>query len=143
MALADGFVFRSVIPLSQIEMVSRLTAVQRIAFFAPRAVLDELIFRLILTSATAWLLVLVVGKPQPWCFWTAILVSAFGFYPATHWAYLASLDPAPLTWLREIALHGGAGFLWGYLYWRHGLAASAIGHVGAHLALQPLLGLLT
>ncbi|WP_316399143.1 hypothetical protein [Bradyrhizobium sp. 33ap4] len=41
-----------------------------------------------------------------------------------------------------MALHGCGGLLWGYLYWRHGLAASIAGHVSAHLSLQPLLGFL-
>jgi hypothetical protein len=46
-----------------------------------------------------------------------------------------------LTVVREVALDGTAGVLWGYLYWRHGLGASIAGHLSAHLSLQPLLSL--
>lgn len=39
-------------------------------------------------------------------------------------------------------LHGTAGILWGYLYWRHGLVSAITGHISAHLSLEPLLNLL-
>jgi hypothetical protein len=38
-------------------------------------------------------------------------------------------------------LHGAAGILWGYLSWRLGQIAADVGHVSAHLSLQPLLSL--
>ena len=40
-----------------------------------------------------------------------------------------------LTVVREIMLHGFAGILWGYLYWRYGLVAAMIGHISAHVSL--------
>lgn len=141
MAIADALLFQSVIPPSQQAMISSLPALRRIFFFTPLAVVDEVVYRLVLMSAVVWLLTLIVGKPRSWCYWAAILASALVFYPAGHWGYLATLDPGPLTWAREIGLHGAAGVLWGYLYWRHGLVTSVVGHVSAHLSLQPLLSL--
>jgi membrane protease YdiL (CAAX protease family) len=38
--------------------------------------------------------------------------------------------------LRAVVLNGIAGIAFGYLYWRHGLEAAMIGHMGAHLVLQ-------
>lgn len=142
MALADATVFRSVIPAAQTAMVLSQSALERIETYIPYAIIDELVFRLVLMSVTVWLLERIAGEPKAWCFWFAILVTAFVYYPAAHWGYLATLDPVPVTMLREITLHGLAGVVWGYLYWRHGLASSIVGHISAHLSLQPLLSIL-
>jgi len=141
MALADALLFYSVIPESQTALVSRFSAIDRIGYFAPLAVADELIFRLVVMSLLVWALVSAAGQ-RAWCFWGAILGTALLVYPALHQTYLSSLVLTPLSVLREITLHGGAGILWGYLYWRHGLTAAIAGHVGAHLSLQPLLSLM-
>jgi hypothetical protein len=137
MALADALIFRSVIPSSQVVLVSGLSAFGRIAYFIPLAVADELVFRLVLMSLLVWLFTAVAGLHAR-CFWMAILGTALLIYPALHQPYLSALVPTPLTVLREIMLHGGAGILWGYLYWRHGLLAAVAGHIGAHFSLQPL-----
>lgn len=140
MACADALLFRDVIPASQIAMVSGMTAVQRIATFGPLAVLEEIEFRLVVMSLLVWVLTTFAGR-QAWCYWSAILITALLAYPAFHPAYLSTLAIAPATILREVALHGGAGVLWGYLYWRLGFAAAVIGHVSAHVSLEPLLSL--
>ncbi|WP_050424631.1 hypothetical protein [Bradyrhizobium tropiciagri] len=141
MAVADASLFRSVVPAGQAELVASLSTIERIGFFAWRAVVDEVIYRFILMSAVVWLLAAIAGRPQPWCYWAAIVICALVFYPAAHLGYLATLDRAPLIWLREVSLHGAALWLWGYLYWRHGLVASIVGHISAHFSLQPLLSL--
>jgi hypothetical protein len=140
MAVSDAVLFRSVIPVSQETLISSFSAIDRIAYFTPLAVIDELEFRLVVMSALAWLLT-AAGLRRPWCFWAAILVTALVIYPALHLAYLSALEPTPLTVAREIMLHGFAGILWGYLYWRYGLIAAMIGHISAHVSLQPMLGL--
>ncbi|SDF79225.1 hypothetical protein SAMN05216337_10743 [Bradyrhizobium brasilense] len=101
-----------------------------------------MIFRLIVMSALVWLFAIAAGRRRLWCYWGAILRAALVAYPLYYLSYLMTLDPTPLSWVREVALHGCGGLLWGYLYWRHGLAASIVGHVSAHLSLQPLLGFL-
>ncbi|MER8749460.1 hypothetical protein NKH57_09295 [Mesorhizobium sp. M1050] len=141
MALADAILFRDVTPAAQIALVAGSSALERIAHFARLAVLDELEFRLVAMSIIAWLLVSVAGK-QAWCFWAAILLTALVVFPAFHLPYLSALTPSFPTALREIMLHGGAGILWGYLYWRHGLVAAIAAHVSAHLSLQPLLAIM-
>src|SRR6266446_260315 len=141
MAMADALLFRSVIPAAQAALVSGFSALNRIAYFTPLAVLEEVESRLVLMSALVWILTVLAG-PRAWCFWAAIMVTAMLFYPALHVAYLSALAPTPLTVVREIMLHSGAGIVWGYLYWRHGLVAAIAGHISAHISLQPLLSLL-
>ena len=142
MALADATLFAGAIPEVQRQMVAQMPAGERIVWFARGALVDELLYRLIGLTAIAWCL----AQVTPWrggvLVWPAILLAAFALYPAGNWAYFAALEPGPLTVLREIALHGAAGVLWGWLYWRHGWLSGVTGHVAAHLSLQPLLSLL-
>jgi hypothetical protein len=141
MGLADALLFRSIIPASQSALIWRFSDIDRIAYFTPLVLLEELEFRLVLMSALVWILAATVG-PRAWCFWAAILSTALLFYPLLHRSYLSALAPTALTVLRAIMLQGAAGTLWGYLYWRHGLVAAIGGHVGAHVSLEPLLTLL-
>jgi membrane protease YdiL (CAAX protease family) len=69
-------------------------------------------------------------------FWIAIVLVAvlfgLGHLPATS-------RITPLTTmliLRALVLNGIAAIAFGYLYWRHGLEAAMIGHMGAHLVMQ-------
>jgi hypothetical protein len=139
MAISDAYLFQAAVPTSQQELISSSTAAQRIVYFARGAIIDELEFRLILKTAMVWLLATFFGTPRRWFYWLAILTIALVAYPVSHLAYLATLNPTAWTVLRELALHGSAGVLWGYLYWRHGLIAAMAGHVSAHVSLEPLL----
>lgn len=135
MALADAFMFRAVVPRGQTALVAATTALERIRDFAPRAVFDEILFRLLLMTALVWVFARLPGQSR---YWLAIAAAAILYVPL-HPAWLA--DPGVLLLAREAALHVAAGILWGWLYWRHGLLAAIAGHLAAHLSLQPLLGL--
>jgi hypothetical protein len=88
MALADALLFRRIIPASQAALILGFSAIDRIAYFVPRAAIDELEFRLILMSALIWFLVAVAGRPRAGYFWAAIICVALVAYPALHQAYL-------------------------------------------------------
>jgi hypothetical protein len=142
MALADHFVFAGSIPAVQRIMLAENPVSERLQFFARGALLDELEYRLIALTAIAWALANLMRRPAPAAQWAAILIAAFVAYPLGNWNYFRVLDPTAMTLLREVALHGGAGVLWGWLYWRHGWLSGLTGHVAAHLSLQPLLGVM-
>jgi CAAX prenyl protease-like protein len=142
MALADAFLFRAVMPRGLAAMVEVTVAAERILFFSLFAVRDEIEFRLLLMSALAWLLTGAAGRFALPCrlgFWIAIVAVAIIYVPL-HAAAVG--PPTPEALLRAAALYVAAGILWGWLYWRYGLAASMIGQISAHLTLQPLLGYL-
>lgn len=143
MALADATVFTGAIPEVQRLMVAQMSAPERIAWFARGALLDEVIYRLIGLTGAVWCLALVTRLRGAALMWPAILLVALVAYPAGTWDYFSALEPSALTAARELALHGAAGVLWGWLYWRHGWLSAVTGHVAAHLSLQPLLSLLT
>ena len=140
MALADSLVFSSVIPEVQRAMRVQMPLGERLEFFARGSLADEIEFRLLALTAIAWGLAGVTRSTGPKVHWAAILLTALVVYPLGNWNYFRFLDPSALTVLREIALHGAAGVLWGWLYWRHGWLSGLTGHVSAHLTLQPLLG---
>lgn len=132
MVLADGLLFRSIIPVVQFD---EMPVLSRVAYLTPYIVLEELMYRLALMSILAWAITSITGK-QDWCYWTAITVTALVIYPLAHLAYLKTLPPVPLTVVREVVLHGFAGILWGWLYWRHGFLACITGHVASHVTLN-------
>jgi membrane protease YdiL (CAAX protease family) len=101
---------------------------------------EELIMRLFLVSLVAWLCGrwwrTPGGLPTPGAFWAAIVVVAvlfgLGHLPATS----AVTPLTTILVLRALVLNGIAGIVFGYLYWKHGLEAAMIGHMGAHLVMQ-------
>lgn len=141
MALADSIFFASVVPPSQHVVLASTTPLERIAGFARGALGDEIALRLITMTALVWLLMAVTKRRGSGVYWAAIGPTAFVAWPLWASGYVTSLDWSALTVLREVALHGAAGTLWGWLCWRHGWLAGLTGHIGAHLALQPLLAL--
>jgi hypothetical protein len=137
MAASDIWLYSSILPPG---ISGPLPA--QLAYFATFSALDEIEWRLIAMSLLVWLLAIFAGRPRAWCYWAALAIVAVVVFPCAHIAYFAALPRVPLTVVRELTLHGSAGMLWGWLYWKRGLLASMAGHIGAHLTLQPLLGLL-
>ncbi len=141
MALADSTLFGAAVPPSQHAILASTTPIERIIAFARGAAGDEIALRLITMTALLWMLMASRQRRGNGVYWAAIGLTAFVAWPLWASAYVTSLDWSALTALREFALHGTAGVLWGWLCWRHGWLAGLTGHIGAHLALQPLLAL--
>lgn len=76
------------------------------------------------------------GMPRPWMHWLGVVLTAalfaVGHLPAT--AQLTALTPAVIA--RALVLNGLPGALFGWLYWKGGLEAAMIAHVGAGLVLH-------
>ena len=139
MSLADATLFRSVMPAVQHQLAAEWSLPERLTRFALGAVEDELVLRLGGVSLILVVLVAWRGVRTPRLDAVAVALAAGALWPLWVWPYLADLDWTGLTVLREVGLHVGAGAVWGWLYCRHGWMAGVIGHVSAHLMLQPLL----
>ncbi len=142
MAFADAALFAAVVPQVQHDMVAEAGSLARIAWFARGALFDEVQLRLIALPVITWAAMALSGRRGDWLHWLAVLLTAFVAYPVIAYGYFAGLDWSALTVLREVTLHGAAGVLWGWLCWRHGWTAGLVGHVAAHVSLQPLLTVL-
>jgi membrane protease YdiL (CAAX protease family) len=102
---------------------------------------EELLMRLFLLSLLASLLgrwwKAPGGRPAAGALWTAIVLVALlfglGHLPAT--SLMTPLTPPVVA--RAFVLNGVAGVVFGWLYWRHGLEAAMLGHMGTHLVMQP------
>ncbi|MGE3691942.1 MAG: hypothetical protein AB7F98_11240 [Novosphingobium sp.] len=140
MAAADTWLFSAAVPQVQHDMLHSMSALHRIAWFSRGALSDEILFRFVALTCLAWTIARYSGWRDGKAVWPAILAVALLIYPLGTWGYFASLDWSALTAAREVLLHGAAGVLWGWLYWRHGWLAGVAGHVAAHISLQPLLG---
>ena len=101
---------------------------------------EELFMRLFLVSLVAWLLgkwwKTSDGTPAAGAFRTAIIVVAL-LFALGHLPMTAAMAPLTQTLIvRAVVLNGVAGVAFGYLYWRYGLEAAMIGHMGAHVVMQ-------
>jgi hypothetical protein len=101
---------------------------------------EELLMRLCLLSLLAWLLgkfwKTVDGKPTSGAFWSAIVVVAM-LFGLGHLPVTSAMGPlTELLVVRALVLNGIAGIAFGYLYWKRGLEAAMLGHMGAHLVMQ-------
>lgn len=141
MALADRLVFAGAVPPMQHMMVRDWPLGTRWSYFFTGAFLDEVKLRLAAMTLLAW----VASRwrqPVPDGAMRAIIVAvALVAYPVSALDYFTALPWSALTLARELCLHGTAGMLWGWLYWRNGWSAAVVGHLAAHVTLQPLLAL--
>ncbi len=140
MAAADAGPLRSAVPAVQHAVLAQMGLAERLAWFARGALIDEVVLRLGALALLVWLGTALRGKADRAVWWGGIVLVALVVWPVWSLGYLPGLEPGALTVVREVVLHGGAGLLWGWLCWRHGWLAGLAGHVGAHLAVQPLLG---
>lgn len=141
-AASDLWLYRSILPPPGTPGVAGGSMLSQLAQLIPLSALDEILWRGLMVSALIWVAVILAGHPYRWCYWMAIAAVALDAWPMTHLSYFAALTWTPLTVTRELMIHGGAGILWGWLYWTRGLTAAIAGHVGVHLTVQPLLAIL-
>jgi hypothetical protein len=136
-AFLDGFIFPTLVfPVGYADMLARTSTLARLAYFVPRAVAEEVVFRGVGVSALAWL-GRYFCKRRVVLWWLAIA--------AAQCINLALALPAPSGWL--VFLYDGVryfapGLVWGWLFWRYGILAAAGAHAGAQLLIQPVLTML-
>jgi membrane protease YdiL (CAAX protease family) len=103
---------------------------------------EELMLRFGLMSALAFAGWRISGRrserPQPVVMWVAIVVSALLFGLGHLPALAQSVDLTPALVARTVLLNAVAGFLFGWLYWRHSLEAAMVAHASFHVPLVVL-----
>ena len=106
---------------------------------------EELMFRLGLMTLFARLLGMFVQRAAPGSglLWTANALTALGFGLA-HLPILAMFtDVTPITVGLVLAGNGLVSMVFGWLFWRHGLAAAMAGHFATDVVLKAIVPALT
>lgn len=145
MAVATGFLLPPVILLVDrlvfagvsMERVRAFVAQPlgtRIAIVAYAGIVEELVFRVVISTLVAWIVYLVT-KRRTAAIWTGIAVAAV-FFGLAHVANLANV---PHPYARAIVLNGIAGIALGWLYWRRGLEWAVLAHFIADATMYLLL----
>lgn len=113
---------------------------QRVSLSFEAAVTEEIVFRLALLSAIAWVIARLQRGRGPAAIagavWPAIILSAllFGLAHAPKWYEASHGDPLAIG--MTTALDGFGGIVLGWMYVRHGLEAAALTHFGADVVLH-------
>jgi len=106
-------------------------------------VTEEILLRYGLLTGVVWLAGRLVDPHDTVVVWTAILVTsvAFGVSHLPTTAAVFELTPGIVG--RALLLNGVAGVAFGWLYWRHGLVAAVVAHLGADVVLNLVLPVVT
>lgn len=126
----EHLVFRPLLPdFAAAAGASEVTRAQGFLASFYGGIAEELLTRLFLVSALAWLL---RGRAT----WLAIVVAALVF-GAGHLPAVATLAPlTPLLVARTLVLNALGGVAFGWLSWRRGLEAGMVAHFAADLVLH-------
>jgi hypothetical protein len=105
------------------------------------AIDEEVLLRLGVMTFLAWALSRSAGRravmPDA-LMWVSVVAAAL-LFGAGHLPATAALAPlTPIVVARAILLNGIGGVLYGWLYWRHGLALTMVAHGGTDLGLHVL-----
>ncbi len=109
---------------------------------------EELLMRFFLLSGVLWLVTKVWSGPQGQAVQTAFwvvniaiaLLFGLGHLPAVL-QMVEKLTPILLT--RTLVLNGIAGIIFGWLYWKYGLAAAMVSHFSADIVLHVISPIVT
>jgi len=109
---------------------------------------EELLMRFFLLSGFLWLITRVWSGPQGQAvqaaFWIVNIVIALLFGLGHLPALLQMVEKlTPMLLARTLVLNGIAGIIFGWLYWKHGLAAAMVSHFSADIVLHVISPMVT
>jgi membrane protease YdiL (CAAX protease family) len=121
--LVDRLLFAGV-SMERLRAFAAQPLADKLQIVASAGLIEELVFRVIISTLVAWLAYLVIRR-QTAAIWLGIAVAAV-FFGLAHVANLANV---PHPYLRAIVLNGIAGIVLGWLYWRRGLEWAVLAHL--------------
>ncbi len=102
-------------------------------------VTEELLLRYGLLTGVVWLLRRFVDASESAVVWTGIALTSVAFGVSHLPATAAVFELTPVIVARAVVLNGVAGVAFGWLYWRHGLVAAVVAHLGTDLVVPVVL----
>ena len=135
--LPDLLVFNNYSEVIRDSYATKPTLVYILASVLYGGVIEEVMLRLFMLSLVALVLLKLLGKgadaPTPRMLAVANVIAALLFAAGHLPATAIMIGLTPMTVLRCFLLNGGAGLLFGRLYYRHGLRYAMIAHAGSHV----------
>jgi Type II CAAX prenyl endopeptidase Rce1-like len=128
LVLALDLAFRTALPPDYVQFYTG-PLWPRLVFSCLGAIREELLYRLVLTTAFAALPAMWGKRAGPR--WMIFAIAAAQLVNVEWLVFEAAPWGALRFWL--------VGCVWGWLYWRHGLVSALLGHGTLHLLLDPLL----
>lgn len=104
---------------------------------------EEIIMRLFFMAFIAWLIAKISRlkndlNKNNWLMWSAIIISSI-IFGLGHLPITSSLTViTPLVITRAIVLNGIGGMVFGWLYWKKGLASAMVAHFCADIILHAI-----
>jgi len=130
MGTLDRFVFAGA-SLERIRTLAHFSMAQRTGIVLFSAVVEEVVYRLIIATAIAAVLQRALRKTTVrsamFATWLSIVAAALLF----GLAHAGNLQNVPHPYVRAVTLNGVAGIVLGYLYWYRGLEAAVLAHLTA------------
>jgi len=124
--------------LSQEEIFAPAWAALLASFYG--GIAEEVLMRLFLMSLFVWLIAMIARvkerPPAGWVFWAAIILASvlFGIGHLPFTSTLVDITAAVVA--RAVLLNGIGGVVFGWLYWKKGLAAAMVAHFSADIVLH-------
>jgi hypothetical protein len=134
----DCIVFRAIIPDIYLNLFRNVPLGTRLLSFMMRAWNENIIYRLTMMSALAWLVGFLWkngDRPAAGAFVLAAVLAQ-----VINISINVAKPSSPTMLAYDVVRYIVPGVLWGYLYWRHGFTTAELASVGTHPFLQPLLG---
>ena len=135
--VAVDWLFRAQLHPAYVAFIRQEPVATRIVIMAMRAVNENIIYRLFVTTA----LVAAIGRvwragnnPASGGCWTAIVLAQ-----VLNIVINVAAPTTPLIALHDALRYVVPGIVWGWLYWKRGFQSVEIACTSVHLALQPLL----
>jgi hypothetical protein len=142
-ACLDGFLMRGALSASYVELFRSNSTGWRLLYFLPRALIENVFYRLVLCSVLAYLAGIICGSKTILAKPAVMIVVITAAQIINIWinVVLPSTGPLNVNILIYDALrYVLPGVAWGVIYWRYGFFTVEIASVGCHIFLQPMLG---
>jgi hypothetical protein len=138
-ALCDWY-WRSSLHPAYVSYLTTTPLALRIAYYAMRALNENILYRLFLGSLfiliLGWVWKGPDGRPAPGAFWVGFTLAQ----AVNIWANITAFAPlTPAALMHDALRYVVPGVVWGWLYWRRGFAATEIACTSVHIVLQPLI----
>lgn len=131
--VVTSIIFRPYFPEELIEL-ERNFQPSLLTRFIYGGITEEIFVRFGVLSLFVWIGIKIIGKPNNFIYWIAIVLSsiifAFGHFPIV---FLSVKNPTIILLTYILLANSIGGVIFGWLYWKKGLESAFIAHIIVHV----------